>query len=532
MEALTTRRFDLLVVGGGITGAGIALDAATRGLRVALVEKGDFASGTSSKSSKLIHGGLRYLEQRDFKLMREAATERDRLRRIAPTLVTPVPFLLPRWSGGKRKAGVGLWLYDVLATFGNHQRHRRIDTDAAVRLVPGTRKKAGGYLYYDSQTDDVRLTLAVLKAARLAGAVIANYVRVDGLFDVGGRVAGCEATDAVGGGSLRIKAADTVNATGVWADDLCLAESSTEEPRLRPSKGVHLLVRRSALPLRAACLIPTSERRLIFTVPWRSSVLVGTTDTEYDGPLDAPRVLAEELTLLLESLSTNFERDFSPNDVVGAFAGLRPLLRDDGAPSATTRDLSRKHAVFRGPKGLLTVTGGKLTTYRVMAEEAVDIITRRAGYRTRSITASVPLASRDPAHLAAEATLLSRELGLPPSVVSSLIFSYGDDAPRILALAREEELAVLVSQDLPYIEAELIWAARHEMAVRLEDFFSRRTRIALEDPSGGLGASGALEKVASSMAWSPEKLSREAAAYRKSLENERGPLAPAITLRS
>ena len=483
LERLEAGGFDLLVIGGGITGAGIALDASTRGLQVALIEKNDFASGTSSRSSKLIHGGLRYLEHRDFGLMREAARERDLLRRVAPNLVTPIPFFWPEWAGGGRKAASGLWAYDILAAFRNVKRHRRVDSHEAAVLAPGTRRAGSGYIFYDSQTDDARMTLAVLDAARRAGAVICNYVEAFDLLDMAGRVAGCSARNTLDGAELDIRAGEVVNATGIWADEICTLEEQLTSPRLRPSKGIHILVSRKTLPLDAAVLIPTPDRKLIFACPWRSSIIVGTTDTAYSGSVDAPVVSSDESEYLLATLSKNFDKEFKESDVVGAYAGLRPLLAD--ARREQTRDLSRRHAIFRGPRGLLTITGGKFTTYRAMAEEVVDLITRREGRFTRCITTTIRLGVSDLAHLSEAVRSRCAVMGMPPEVAASLVLSYGDRAPAVLDLAEQMELTQPVSEGLPYLQAELVWAARTEMAGTVADLLSRRTRLGVEDQMAG-----------------------------------------------
>lgn len=522
LDRLSATTFDLLVIGGGITGAGIALDAATRGLSVALIEKKDFASGTSSKSTKLVHGGLRYLEQREFGLMRENLHERDLLTRVAPNLVRPIPFLWPKWAGAGAKGGLGLWVYDLLAGVRNVGRHERANAHRAGELVPGTRKGGSGYIYYDCSTDDVRLTLAVLRAARLTGAVICNYLESTQLLESSGSIVGCIATDSMSNTQITIRASDVVSATGVWADDMRIAEDASAERRLRPSRGVHVLLSQRSLPLKAALIFPSTQRRLMFAIPWRSSVIVGTTDDEYEGSLDSPRVEPEDAEMLLASLSRAFEREFTTSDVVGAYAGLRPLLAD--ATTAATRDLSRRHAIFRGPKGLVSVTGGKLTTFRKMAEEVVDLITRRKGRFVRCVTKSVRLGAPSVEALREEMGGLTVELDLGPDVIDSLIHAYGADAPRILLLAREEGLAGPVVEDLPYLQAEVAWGMRYEMAQTPEDILSRRLRLALEDPLGGISE----ETISLIETEAGRRVATEIRQYEESLTNERG---PAITPR-
>lgn len=527
IERLSTAKFDLLVVGGGITGAGIALDASTRGLSVALIDKSDFSSGTSSKSSKLIHGGLRYLEHREFGLMQEACSERDLLRGIAPHLVTPLPFIWASWAGAGRQAAAGLWVYDVLAAFRNVQRHKRVSAEKAAELLPGTRRRGGGFVFYDSQTDDTRLTLAVLQAAVKAGAVVCNYLRAENLLEVSDGVVGAYVHDEIGGDSFDIRASDVVNATGVWADDLRVLEDPAAERRLRPSKGIHVVLPRRLLPLEVGALIPTKDRRLIFVIPWRSSTVVGTSDAEYNGPLDNPRVTSEEVEYMLGALSYSFDREFTPDDVVGAYAGLRPLLSD--GQFEKTKDLSRRHAVFRGPKGMVTITGGKLTTYRRMAEEAVDLLTRRRGQFVRSVTKSLRLGITNLPSVKQATSERAQALGLPPEVADSLVRSYGDDAPKVLKMAEELELTTPIVEGLPYLEAELVWAARTEMAARVEDLMERRTRLSLEDAAGGLANRPRIASILSGELSAPEpEIEIQMSEYQNHLAAERGPsLTPA-----
>lgn len=493
LERLATNKFDLLVIGGGITGAGVALDAATRGLAVGLIERRDFASGTSSKSSKLVHGGLRYLEHKEIGLMHEAATERDLLRRIAPHLVTPIGFVWPNWAGASTKAGLGLWVYDVLAGFKNVRRHDKLSEAEMADVLPAARRSSGGYLYYDSQTDDSRLVLAILQAAQRAGAVVCNYVDGQAFLETSHHVEGVFARDQIAGDSFEMHATDVVNATGVWADELLGIEDRTAEICLRPSKGIHIVLKKDALPLKMACLFPSPAGKLVFAVPWRSSVLVGTTDDEYDGPLHSPTVTADETAFMLQALSQNFRRNFSIDHVAGAYAGLRPLLAGSGDES--TRDLSRKHAIIEGPKGLVTVTGGKLTTYRLMAEEVVDVVTSRRGRKPKCVTGSTSLGVRDLRSLLTSVADEVDALGLPARTTDSLVRSYGDDALAVLGLAREEDLAEPIAEGLGYLMAEIAWGIRHEMATCAEDILARRTRLSLEDRDSGLQQRAKIESL-------------------------------------
>ncbi|HVE75907.1 MAG TPA: glycerol-3-phosphate dehydrogenase/oxidase [Actinomycetota bacterium] len=510
LESLSSRTFDVLVIGGGITGAGIALDAASRGMRVALVEKNDFASGTSSKSSKLIHGGLRYLQTGDLSLVYEAAAERDLLRRLAPDQIKAVQFFWPGWAGGRSQAGIGLWMYDGLAAYRNVRRHQRINTRTAADLLPGTRKTGGGYAYFDAMTDDARLVISILRTARSFGAVVCNHLRVDHLLTSGGQTHGCVAS--AGGTSIEIKATEVVNATGVWAAELGLGEKT-----LRPSKGVHIVVSKRDLPIRSACIVKGAHRRsLVFMIPWRSSVIVGTTDDEYSGDLDAPDVDDENLQYLLDTLNKAFEREYTAGDITGAYAGLRPLLSDPKKTS--TRDLSRRHCLVEGSEGLITVTGGKLTTYRRMARDVVDLISSRRGMNTECRTQSIKLGHPG---VAAEVAERASKLGLEPEVAESLSFSYGDQALEVISLGQEQDLLVPLIDGLPYLAAEVPWGTSREMAVEAGDLFSRRMRISIEDRSAGLNVRRQVEAILSGS--SSDHWVNSFARYEAAIARERGP---------
>ncbi|MDQ3914128.1 MAG: glycerol-3-phosphate dehydrogenase/oxidase [Actinomycetota bacterium] len=516
--------FDLLVVGGGITGAGIALDAASRGLSVALVERGDFASGTSSKSSKLVHGGLRYLEQGEFALTREASVERDLLRRLAPHLVEPIPFVLPvsdRWN--RAKFGAGLWAYDALASFKNLKVHRHLDADETQRLVPAIPqgKVREGYLFYDCKTDDVRMVIAVLAEARRYGAVVANYAAVESLD---GGEAGCRASvrDRVSGTPFEVAARQIVVAAGVWGDRLEAMSSPEATPRLRPSKGVHLVFRKDALPMtEAAAFIPDAERRrMLFVIPWHDAVLVGTTDTAYDGDLDAPRVELEDRDYCLAALNSTFGVSLGPGDIAGAYAGLRPLV---AARAGATADLSRRHAVYSIAPGITGITGGKLTTWRRMAKDAVDGVASELGAGVKTKTQWIRLGSSDVPRLTAAVSRRAARLGIPGPQVASLVRFYGDRALAVLDVAERDGLAQpLVPGGLP-LAAEAVYCAGAEMAVHLDDLLARRTRLALTDPAAGTGAgSRAAALLAATLGWDEQARSAEVARHRDLVERERG----------
>jgi glycerol-3-phosphate dehydrogenase len=519
---------DLLVVGGGITGAGIALDAASRGMSVGLVERMDFASGTSSKSSKLVHGGLRYLEQREFGLMREACTERDLLRRLAPHLVEPIPFVLPvSHRSARAKFGVGLWAYDALASFRNLKVHKHLDGPEVDRLVPALPrgKVKGGYVFYDCKTDDVRLVMEVLIQAVRYGAIAVNHACVRNLDS---NAAGCSALveDAETSELIDVRARQIVVAAGVWADRLEALAKDGSEPRLRPSKGVHLVFRKDRLPVEeAAAFIPDTERkRMLFVIPWLDHVLVGTTDTAYAGPLDHPSVEAEDRAYCLDAVNGIFGLGLTEADIAGAYAGLRPLI---AGSRDVTADLSRRHAVYDiGPR-ILGITGGKLTTYRRMAADAVDRVASELGNQSRCRTKWIRLGSSDPARLRVAVERRARRLGIGSFVTDDLIRRFGDRALDVLDNAGEGELLMpLVEGEAP-IAAEAVYCAQEEMAVHLDDLLARRTRLSLIDPQAGIGAGSRAAALMSDVHdWTSHDMDREIESHRMTIENERGlPLA-------
>ena len=395
LERLAGESFDILIIGGGITGCGAALDAAARGLRVALVEAADFASGTSSKSSKLVHGGLRYLQQHDYRLVYEALRERQRLINNAPHLVHPLPFLIPLFGrdGVVNKAvakaySAALWTYDITGGVRIGHRHRRISASEAVDHFPLLRadRLAASFLYWDAQADDARLTLTVARTAAQRGAVLANYAPAVELLDRGGHLAGVRLADGT-----EVRASVVVNAGGVWSQEIArLAGESAPNPvAIRPAKGIHLTVPASRLPCDyASVLAVPGDKRSIFVVPWAADertapdqasgfTYLGTTDTDYDGPLDDPKCTPEDVEYILRAVNEWTTASLTPADVTGTWAGLRPLVSD--ARNARTADLSRRHTVVVSPNGLVTVTGGKLTTYRRMAADTIDVAVRQLG---------------------------------------------------------------------------------------------------------------------------------------------------------
>jgi glycerol-3-phosphate dehydrogenase len=516
--------FDLLVVGGGITGAGIALDAAARGMSVALVERNDFASGTSSKSSKLVHGGLRYLEQREFGLMREAAQERDLLRNLAPQLVEAIPFVLPvsdKWA--RAKFGVGLWAYDALASFKNLKVHRYLGVDETEEAVPAIPKGKikGGFLFYDCKNDDVRLVMEVLVQAVRYGAVACNYTTVTGLD---GTEDGCvaEVQDQLSGTTFEIRAKRVIVAAGVWADRVEALANPESDQRLRPSKGVHLTFSRQRLPIaEAAAFIPDAERkRFLFVIPWLESVIVGTTDTSFEGDLDHPTVEPEDRKYCIDAVNSVFHLGLTDDDVTGAWAGLRPLV---AGKAGATADLSRSHSVYDIAPGIIGITGGKLTTYRRMAGDAVDRLAEALDNKTKSKTGWIRLGTANLDTLRTAVARRGQQLSIPQDRLDNLVRCYGDRAMDVLDIAAEEGLAEPLSPEHQPIAAEAVYCARHEMSVHLSDLLSRRTRLALTDAAAGIATgSKAPGLMARELGWDENTVAAELRKHRDEVEHERG----------
>jgi glycerol-3-phosphate dehydrogenase len=479
--------FDLLILGGGITGAGVALDATLRGLRVALIDKGDFASGTSSISSKLVHGGLRYLEHGDFRLVYEALHERARLLRNAPHLVWPLRFVLPFYASDRVppwKWRLGLTLYDVLAGSGNLSRSRPLSPRQLQQELPGLRTDGlhGGAQYFDAQMDDARLCIEVIRSAALQGATVANYVEAIG-FEIAGRaIHGIQARDHIGGGELFIRARQVLNATGPWGDGLRKLAGEGGGPLLKPTKGVHLVAPRRDLPA-ALLLLHPADGRVFFVIPWMGKTLVGTTDTESDGSPDQLEVTAEDERYLLEGFNHHFTPALSRADLLGRFVGVRPLLAESAAPSARSREFQ----VTIGATGMLTVAGGKYTTFRHMAEVITDKVCNRLGVQRRCRTRNFRL-DGTPAEpwqqfAVAEVRRLRDVYRLDEVTLRHLVGRYGKRAEDVAKYAgHDAALARPVVESEPDVLAELAYQRDQEMAIRPADFLLRRTRLGLFCP--------------------------------------------------
>ncbi len=500
IESLAAERFDVVVIGGGITGAGVALDAAARGFSVALVEKADYASGTSSRSSKLVHGGLRYLQNFDLGLVREALLERRLMVKLAPHLVRPLPLVVPAFEGARPDllVGIGLNMYDVMATprlrgrrsarraaasegvdgdaDWSPERHRVISGEEVIRLLPALEPRAptGGYLFYDCQTDDSRLVLTVLAEAERFGAICANRLQVVELAEEDERTAGVKVRDGESGEEFVVAADNVVNATGVWADRIRPEElySEAEVPTIRPSRGTHITVSHADLPLVAGAIVPAGEGRTIFALPWLGRSLLGTTDNNYEGDIDHVRPSAEDIEYLLEATNTFFGTSLGPEDLTGAYAGVRPLIST--GDSRKSVDISRKAELYETSSGLITITGGKLTTWRRMAKMAVDRLVERDGRVAPCRTQEIPLGQP------IEPEMLPVVEGLSDDSRAALAGRYGHLAERVLETARERgELAQPIVSDLPDLLAEAPYAARFEQARSVGDVLLRRTRLGL-----------------------------------------------------
>lgn len=518
LRELASRTFDVLVLGGGITGCGVARDAAMRGLSVGLIERDDFGSGTSGRSSRLVHGGLRYLEHGHLHLVFEASRERRILARIAPHLVRPLSFTWPIYEKARVtgwKLRLGLWLYDALSLFRNLRGRRHLDPDDVAVLEPSLRALGleGGAMYFDATTDDIRLTLANARSAAELGAVVANHIELRGL-DQQGNLARAVAVDVLTGATIGITARFVVSATGAWSDDVSRLANSSHVSNVRGTKGAHIAIPRDRVGNRGALtLLSPIDGRVMFVLPAGRLTIIGTTDTEYDGPLDEVRATHADIGYLIRSANSFFPAaHLAPSDVVAAWAGIRPLVASGEAEPART---SREHAINWITPALLGITGGKLTTYRAMAAEAVDLVVRRLGReRIRATTADIPLpggriASLEEEVVEAQAAIRSADLA------EHLVHAHGSDWRAVWRLVESDRsLLEPVAAGLPYIAAELYHAIDHEMPMTLSDLLIRRLHIAFETRDHGLAiAEPVARRLASTLGWSDERVVSEIARY-------------------
>ncbi len=536
IEAIAGRHFEVVVIGGGITGAGVALDAASRGYSVALLERGDYAVGTSSRSSKMVHGGLRYLQNFDLGLVREALLERQLMVQLAPHLVYPTPFLVPALGEERRdrKLGLGLNAYDVMATtrvgrgrremrsskeededfYWSPDRHRTIDRDEVLEMVPALapRDPKDAYLFYDCQTDDVRLVLTILGEAERFGAVMLNGANATEVLSANGRASGVAFVEDSSGERMEVGADNVVNATGVWADRIRPEEVIGEEdvPRISPSRGTHLLLDQADLPMgSAACIVPAGAGRMIFSLPWYGRTLIGTTDNDYDGDIDEPRPAPDDTEYLLDAINSFFGTSLGVSNLVGAYAGVRPLL-STGDPRKSV-DISRKAELYETSSGMLTITGGKLTTWRRMAKQTVDRLVERDGRAAPCHTAEIPLG------MEARPDDLQAPAGVGEATLAQLAFRYGHAARAVLELARGDSgLAAPIVPGRPDLLAEAVVAARLEQARTVADVLLRRTRLGILAASQLRDAKSVrpvAEAMGAALGWSRSQIKAEAEAW-------------------
>jgi glycerol-3-phosphate dehydrogenase len=527
---LRTEQFDVLVVGGGITGLGVALDAASRGLSVGLVEKDDFSSGTSSKSSKLIHGGLRYLQQGEIGLVYEALHERQRLVRNAPHLVSVLPFMIPILTRDgviskkiARALGSALWMYDLTGGWRIGKLHRRLKSDEAFDHMPTMNKEklAGAYLYFDAAADDSRLCVAIARTAAKHGAALANYCSVQKItHDSNGRANGA-IVRTVENEEFAITSRCVVNAAGVWADNIRKADEGTDPHSIRPAKGIHITVPWKMVRNDIAVVIPVRrDKRSLFVVPWVSNgdgtyqyTYVGTTDTDFAGGVDESQSSHDDIEYVLEALNQSVNGNITADDVTAVWSGLRPLVRNEDGTTATgkTADLSRKHQVRVSATGVVSIAGGKLTTYRKMAEHTVDEVLKQVGKKTACKTKRlrfIGATAKSSKKLDREALHLYQRFGSEAQTIQQLI-------------AGDASLAEPLIVGLPYLRAEAIFAVRFEMARTLDDILSRRTRARIINRPASLASARAVAKLmATELQWDDAEVERQVANYVDSCAKE------------
>jgi glycerol-3-phosphate dehydrogenase len=525
-ERLGSEHFDVVVVGGGIVGAGAALDAATRGLRVALIEARDLAAGTSSRSSKLFHGGVRYLEQLEFGLVREALHERElMLTRLAPHLVKPVSFLYPLkhriWE--RPYTATGLLMYDTMGGSRSVPGQRHLTRSGALRLVPALRRDSlvGGVRYFDAQADDARVVLTVARTAAQYGAVVRMSTQVTGFLREADRITGVHVRDVENGAETDVTADVVVNATGVWTDEIQRLAGTRGRFRVRASKGVHILVPRDRFQSESGLILRT-EKSVLFVIPWRNHWIIGTTDTDWHLDLAHPAATRADIDYILDHVNAVLTTPLTHDDIEGVYAGLRPLLAGESDESSK---LSREHAVARPAPGMVAIAGGKYTTYRVMAADAINAAAQDLrGRIAPSITDKVPLLGADGYHaLVNQADRLGEQHGLHPHRVRHLLDRYGSLVHEVFALADDRpELLEPIPGAADYLMVEVAYAVTHEGALHLEDVLTRRTRISIEYAHRGSESASAVARLmAGELGWSDDVVAREVEIYNERVEAER-----------
>ncbi len=519
--------FDILVIGGGITGVGAALDAASRGLKVALIEANDFASGTSSRSSKLIHGGLRYLEQYDFKLVREALHERELMvASLAPHLVKPVGFLFPLTEKFKERTyvGAGLALYDALRGF---QRalpwHKHISQRKIVEIAPSLRTDivTGAIKYFDAQVDDARHTMEIARTAARHGAIIATGIRAESLLRDGKRVVGVKVKDSVSNSSFEIKATATIMCAGIWSDELHEKFGIKPGYSVTMSKGVHIVLPRSAIQSEAGIILKT-QVSVLFLIPWGDKWIVGTTDTPYTGDRSEPVATNEDVDYILNEANRVLKPKIKREDIIGVYAGLRPLVSNN--KNSSTTKLSREHTVDRPVPGFISIAGGKYTTYRIMGKDAVDLAVNELRRITSdSVTDKLPAVGADGYHaLVQQSAQIADLYGVTEECVIHLLNRYGSLISEVLEIVkRDSKMSERIDSSLPYIKAEIEYAASHEGARSVDDVISRRTRIAFESRDHGRSIAPEVATIISSvLGWGLKERRASVSSYLALIDRE------------
>lgn len=530
LTALPDETFDVLIVGGGINGAGVARDAALRGMSVCLLEQNDFASGTSSRSSKLAHGGVRYLKHGDFRLVHEACTERRRLLDLAPHLVEPVGFLVPVYDDyefGLVSLKIGMVLYDLMATFRNVHPHRMYRRRRLLELEPRLNPDGltGGALYFDCKMDDARLCIENLLDARAAGAVCVNYARVRGLVKSGGRAVGAEVEDLETGALATVRGHVVLNLAGPWIDDVAALDDGDGKPKVRPTKGIHLITR-PFVSRQAVVVASERDGRVFFVIPWHEYTMIGTTDTDHEGPVGPVYATGADVEYLLTETARMFpEAGLGPDQVIATYAGLRPLMNQEGMSESA---VSREHVIFESPSGVVSMVGGKYTTYRSQAEEVVNLVERRLYPRkfrpcaTRTLPVWGGAVGDFEWYLDEQAPLAAREFDLEPRVVRHLISVYGGKYRDVLhVIARDPDYRLPLSDSGDYLRGEVVYQAEVECARTVRDVLQRRMRLSLSVGNGLDCAETVADLLAATLGWDADRRDAQLEAYRTEIARAR-----------
>ena len=536
LKEARSRSFDLVIIGGGITGAGVAQNAAARGLSVLIIEKTDFGAGTSSKTTKLIHGGLRYLEQFHFNLCRQLCEERERLKRLAPHLVKDFSFVLPFTRDNTLfnfKATLGLTFYDLLTmTAGRGQSHAFLNGKKLSTMAPAlsTKHVSSGIKFHDAITDDTRMVLTVIKSACKKGAVAINYVQVTGFQKENGKITGVNCHDRYSGEEFVVPCKMCVNATGVWSDEICNKLEAQPKKRISPSKGTHIIVPASTFETNTALFLPTKDNRFVFVVPWQHALMIGTTDDHYKGDIDRPHASNEEINYLLGVVNSYTEtHKLHPRDVRGTFAGLRPLVNLSGENSASTSSMSREHEIFQSPGGLINIAGGKLTSYRLMAEELMEKLIAKFGLQSKPAHTDVEMlggwtSKEDFLSRSVAIETKAKRLSIDPATIEHLIANYGAEAEDVIDLVEQQpNLNERICANYPPIYAEVAFAVVSEMAVSLQDVLLRRTRLGLLNRKDAISAAPKVTNlIATLLSWDESRVRAEIAAFEEEVSTIEG----------